>query len=179
VNRSRSKAVFLDRDGTLMWDPGFCSDPSQVELLPGIPAALARLQSAGFKLVIVTNQSGIGRGFFTEAEFRTVQDRLQELLKPVEIAAVYFCPDHPDRATNWRKPGPGMLLQAAENLDIDLSASFMVGDKESDVQAGVNAGVQAAIRVDPSADGLAEIGRNVWVVQDLEAAADVILRLGD
>jgi D-glycero-D-manno-heptose 1,7-bisphosphate phosphatase len=179
VSRSRSKAVFLDRDGTLMWDPGFCSDPAQVELLPGVQAAMARLQSAGFKLVIATNQSGIGRGFFTEAEFWAVQDRLRELLKPVEIAAVYFCPDHPDRATNCRKPGPGMLLQAAVDLDIDLSASFMVGDKESDVQAGLNAGVQAAIRVDPSAVAAAKISQNIWSVPDLSTAADVIFGLGD
>ena len=176
MNRARSKAVFLDRDDTLMRDPGFCSDPAQVELLPGVQAALARLQSAGFKLVIVTNQSGIGRGFFTETEFWAVQDRLHRLLKPVKIAAVYFCPDRPDQATNCRKPGPGMLLQAARDLDIDLSASCMIGDKESDVQAGVNAGVQAAIRIDRSGDAPTKITQNVWVVQDLEAAVDVILR---
>ncbi|MBV9491659.1 MAG: HAD family hydrolase [Verrucomicrobia bacterium] len=136
------KAVFLDRDGTLMVDAGYCARPEDVRLLPGVQTGLARLRSAGLTLVIVTNQSGLGRGYFDEAAFWRVQDAFEAQLGSKFIDAVYFCPDHPARPSSRRKPGPGMLLEAARDLGLSLGESYLLGDKESDVEAGLAAGVK-------------------------------------
>ena len=106
-------AVFLDRDGTLMHDTGYVGDPASVEIYLGVPGGLARLKARGFKTVIVTNQSGIARGYFTDVDFHKVQARFEELIGPGLIDAVYYCAEHPDTASERRKPGPGMLLEAA------------------------------------------------------------------
>lgn len=139
------KAIFLDRDGTLMKDVGYCSNPDDVELLEGVGALLPKLKAAGFKLIIVTNQSGIGRGYFTEEDFWSVQHELEKQLGPGVIDSVYFCADTPEHETERRKPNPGMLVEAARTLGIDLERSYMVGDKPSDAQAGIRAGVRASI----------------------------------
>jgi D-glycero-D-manno-heptose 1,7-bisphosphate phosphatase len=145
VKPPRQKAIFLDRDGTLIKDVGYCSRPAEVELLEGVSALLPRLKSAGFKLIIVTNQSGIGRGFFTEEDFWAVQRELQTQLGAGLIDATYFCADTPEQKSARRKPNPGMLLEAATDLSIDLDQSYMVGDKVSDAEAGIRAGVRATI----------------------------------
>jgi len=139
------KAIFLDRDGTLMKDVGYCSTPGEVELVEGVRRLLPKLKAAGFKLVIVTNQSGIGRGYFTEEDFWSVQRELESQLGSGVIDATYFCPDTPQNETSRRKPNPGMLMEASRQLGIDLSRSYMVGDKITDAQAGIRAGVRAAI----------------------------------
>jgi D-glycero-D-manno-heptose 1,7-bisphosphate phosphatase len=139
------KAIFLDRDGTLMRDTGYCSNPGEVELLEDVARLLPELRKAGFKLIIVTNQSGIGRGYFTEEDFWAVQHELEKQLGPGVIDATYFCADTPQNASDRRKPNPGMLLQAAGELGIDLKQSYMVGDKLSDAEAGIRAGVKATI----------------------------------
>ena len=139
------KAIFLDRDGTLMKDVGYCSDPDDVELMEGVGRLLPKLKEAGFKLVIVTNQSGIGRGYFTEEDFWSVQNELEKQLGPAVIDAIYFCADTPQSESARRKPNPGMLLEAARELSIDLRQSYMVGDKASDAEAGIRAGVRATI----------------------------------
>jgi len=146
-NRDRGveKAIFLDRDGTLIRDVGYCSKARDVELLEGVGKLLPRLKAAGFRLVIVTNQSGIGRGYFTEADFWSVQNELEKQLGPGVIDATYFCADTPQNESERRKPNPGMLLEAARELGIDLERSYMVGDKVSDTQAGIRAGVRASI----------------------------------
>jgi D-glycero-D-manno-heptose 1,7-bisphosphate phosphatase len=141
------KAVFLDRDGTLIDDVGYCADPAQVKLLDGVAELLPKLKSAGFLLIIITNQSGIGRGYFDEADFWRVQNEISRQLGDKLIDATYFCPDRPENATLKRKPAPGMILEAATELGIDLKQSYMVGDKVSDVEAGMRAGVKAAILV--------------------------------
>jgi D-glycero-D-manno-heptose 1,7-bisphosphate phosphatase len=139
------KAIFLDRDGTLMKDVGYCSKPDDVELLEGVGELLPKLKSAGFKLIIVTNQSGIGRGYFTEEDFWSVQHELEKQLGPGVIDSTYFCADTPENESERRKPNPGMLLEASRALGIDLEQSYMVGDKPSDAQAGIRAGVRATI----------------------------------
>ena len=159
-----------------MIDPGYPSKPEQVHLLPGVKEGLISLQSAGFKLVIVTNQSGIGRGYFSETDFRAVQERLESLLGENLISATYFCPDHPEKASNRRKPAPGMLFEAATDLDLDISASFMIGDKASDIEAGLNAGVKAAVWVTDSPAATFADRKEVWVVGDFRAATAMILR---
>jgi len=150
VDRTKLKAIFLDRDGTLMHDVGYCADPAQVQLLEGVTELLPKLKEAGFILVIITNQSGIGRGYFRESDFRDVQEELGRKIGADVIDATYFCPDPPDTASGRRKPQPGMLLEAANDLGIDLKQSYMVGDKISDVEAGIHAGVKAAILLEPA-----------------------------
>jgi len=134
----RRRAVFLDRDGTLIVERDYLADPAGVELVPGVVDALKRLQHAGLLLVIVTNQSGIARGLYSEADFRAVQARLLALLEAdgVRIDATYFCPHHPDITgpCSCRKPGPGMYHEAERDLAVDLAASFYVGDRARDVE---------------------------------------------
>jgi D,D-heptose 1,7-bisphosphate phosphatase len=137
-------AVFLDRDGTVMEDTGYPDDPDDVRLLTGAAAAIARLNRAGLLVVLVTNQSGIGRGFYDEAAFRAVQRRLVEALaaEDAHLDAVYFCPHSPDREPpcDCRKPAAGMFERAARDHSIDLAASFFVGDRTRDIQAGLDRG---------------------------------------
>jgi D-glycero-D-manno-heptose 1,7-bisphosphate phosphatase len=167
-----AKAVLLDRDGTLMRDVPYCSDPNQVQILPGVTDSLRRLRDHGFKLVIVTNQSGIGRGFFDEATFWKVQAAFEQRLGSDLIDATYFCSDHPNHATDRRKPGPGMLIEAGRDLELDLPACFIIGDSESDVEAGIRAGVKAAVLIGTTT----EKGRDrVWIANSFRQAVEFIL----
>lgn len=181
-------AVFLDRDGTLIENVHYLADPAHVRLLPGTVASLKRLRAAGFVCVVVTNQSGIGRGLLTEDDLVRVHEELTRQLaaEGVWLDAYYHCPVVPacDDPTvveyEDRKPGPGMLLRAARGLGLDLSASWMVGDLISDVLAGFHAGCRGSILI-----GAGERRRGVGVescpgvgyhtVDDLSAAADLIL----
>lgn len=142
MTASAAPAVFLDRDGTLIEDLGYPRDPERVRLLRGVEEGLQRLRCEGFLLVVVGNQSGIGRGIVSEAEARAVHARFAALLKQRGIAldAVKYCPHAPWEGCACRKPSPCMLLEAAAELGIDLGASYMVGDKLSDVLAGRRAG---------------------------------------
>jgi D-glycero-D-manno-heptose 1,7-bisphosphate phosphatase len=139
---TQPKAAFLDRDGTLIFDPGYLADPDGVRLLPGVPEALRRLRDADFLLVIVSNQSGIARGLYTADDLARVHARLVELLaqEGIAFAAAEYCQHGPEDACSCRKPAPGMILAAAAALDIDLPGSAMVGDKVADVLAGLAAG---------------------------------------
>jgi D-glycero-D-manno-heptose 1,7-bisphosphate phosphatase len=173
---AKQKAIFLDRDGTLIKDVGYCSRPAEVELLEGVNELLPRLKDLGFKLVIVTNQSGIGRGYFTEKDFWAVQHELEKQLGEGVIDATYFCPDTPQQESSRRKPNPGMLLEAATDLDVDLDQSYMVGDKASDAEAGIRAGVRATILFDANAPrGTAESGATL-VAKDFFEVVEFILR---
>jgi D-glycero-D-manno-heptose 1,7-bisphosphate phosphatase len=167
-------AVFLDRDGTLMREVNYCSDPEQVEIFAGVPEALMRLRMAGYKLIVVSNQASIGRGYFTEEQYRAVAAEVARAVLPATFDGVYFCPDRPDRATYRRKPAPGMIFEAQRDHDIDLARSFFIGDKAIDIECGRNAGVRTILvktgyganetRADPH-----------WIAEDLGAAADIIL----
>jgi histidinol-phosphate phosphatase family protein len=134
-------ALFLDRDGTLIVDVGYPRDPALVEPLPGAIDALRELQHS-YALVIISNQSGIGRGLITEAEAAAVHARTVELFAAggVTFAGAYYCPHSPDAACRCRKPAPGLLFDAARELDLDLARSIMIGDKPSDLEAGRAAG---------------------------------------
>lgn len=137
--------LFLDRDGVIIKDCNYISDPESVELLPGVGEALSSAVEAGFKLVIITNQSGIGRGYFSEADFLKVQLRLDELLAEfgvvVEVAA--YCPHDPVDNCNCRKPMTGLVDEMSEVLTWSTEHTFMVGDKISDVELGKNMGVKS------------------------------------
>jgi len=140
-----SPAVFLDRDGTLMEEVYYCNDPSQVKVFPGAADALAQARAAGFRTIIITNQSGIARGRMTEEQAQAVRTEFYRQLGPNMIDAYYSCADHPDTPSARRKPEPGMLLEAAAEHDLDLTKSWCVGDKVSDIESGRRAGVRTIL----------------------------------
>ncbi len=135
-------AVFLDRDGTLVRETGYLSDPQALELLPGVGRALRNLVAAGVPLVLVSNQSGVGRGMFTARDVHAVMARLRAELRvhAVELSAIYFCPHRPDERCPCRKPRTGLLERAAEDLQLSLVDSVMIGDKRIDAATGRSAG---------------------------------------
>jgi D-glycero-D-manno-heptose 1,7-bisphosphate phosphatase len=139
------RAVFFDRDGTLMEDVHYCGDPAMVKVYPGVSGALRRLKEAGFATVIVSNQSGIGRGWITEAQYRAVEGEFLRQAGAGLIDASYFCPDAPGAPSTCRKPAPGMLLDAARDLGLDLARSFLVGDKSDDIECGRRAGARTIL----------------------------------
>jgi len=135
-------AVFFDRDGTLMEEVHYCGEPGLVRVYAGVPEALRNLKAAGYRTFIVSNQSGIGRGYITEAEYRAVEAELLRQIGEGLIDASYFCPDPPGTPSSRRKPEPGMLLEAAAEYGIDLARSYMIGDKADDVECGRRAGAK-------------------------------------
>ena len=140
-------AVFLDRDGTLVGEKGYLDDPSGLALLPGVAEALRTLAAAGFALVVVSNQSGVGRGYFPLATAYATMAALRRVLRGhgVELDAIYFCPHRPDERCACRKPGAAMLQQAMRNLRLDLKQSFVVGDKLLDVATAHRVGAHGVL----------------------------------
>jgi D-glycero-D-manno-heptose 1,7-bisphosphate phosphatase len=144
-----NRAIFLDRDGTLIAEKNYLHRPEDVEIFPGAGAALKRLADAGFKLVMVTNQSGIGRGYFTLADAERVNEQLaREFARDgVRFEKIYLAPEAPDQTSRGRKPSPQFLFDARDEFDLNLAESFMVGDKLIDLECGWNAGVKKSILV--------------------------------
>ena len=169
-------AIFLDRDGTLMTDVAYCGDPARVAVFPGAPAALARLRAGGYRLILVTNQSGIGRGYFTEADFARVQAEFFRQLGPGLIDAAYHCPDAPAAATERRKPGAGMLREAAAEHHLDLGRSFLIGDSPVDLACGRRASLAGVVLVRTGQDpARAALCQPDLLADDLDAAVTWIL----
>jgi histidinol-phosphate phosphatase family protein len=139
--------LFLDRDGTLIREEHFLRDPSKVALELGAVAGLQRFMAAGYRLVVVSNQSGVGRGLISEEEVESVNSKVAELLaaQGVFISSWYYCPHHPDEECRCRKPGPALFEAASALCPVDWGRSLMIGDKPSDVQAGLNLGMQAVL----------------------------------
>lgn len=139
--------VFLDRDGTLNYDPGYLKVAADLKLLPGVGPALARLKRAGAKLVVVTNQSGVGRGIFTLKDLEAVHARLEGLLEQEDVAldAIYFCPHHPDDGCHCRKPEVGMVERSVSELHLDLRRSYLIGDHARDIQLAYRVGAKAIL----------------------------------
>jgi D-glycero-D-manno-heptose 1,7-bisphosphate phosphatase len=167
-------AVFLDRDGTLMRDADYCGDPKDVEVFPEAREALQRLKEKGYKLVIITNQSGIGRGYFNEAQYRAVEAEFLRQLGEGLIDASYYCPELPGSDSVRRKPGPGMIFEAQRDHRLDLRRSFMIGDKASDIGCGRNASVRTILVQTGYGGGQKNVGAD-WVARDIADAADIIL----
>ncbi len=149
-----NKAVFLDRDNTIIEDPGYINNPGQVKLIPGAAGALADLRKMGYKIIVVSNQSGIARGLITEQALAQIHERLKQLLaqQNAYVDRIYYCPFHPDgviqkfrKDSDLRKPKPGMLLMAANEMNIDLAGSWMVGNDYRDVAAGKAAGCRTIL----------------------------------
>jgi D-glycero-D-manno-heptose 1,7-bisphosphate phosphatase len=153
------KAIFMDRDNTLINDPGYINHPDQVNLLDGVPEALIELKALGYKLVVVTNQSAVARGIVTEKVLDEIHHRLEELLaeKNASLDRIYYCPYHPEgvvpeysKESDCRKPAPGMFQKAAAEMDLDLSQSWCIGDSLQDVEAGQRAGCRTILITKPS-----------------------------
>lgn len=153
----------------------YCSDPEKVSLEPGVHEALRRLKAAGFKNIVITNQSGIGRGYMTEQQYRAVEAEVLRQIGPELLDATYFCPDAPGQPSTRRKPQIGMVLEAVADHDLDLSRSFFVGDKTSDIECGRNAGIRTIL----VQTGHAETSDTVspdFIAKDVVAAVDIILK---
>ncbi len=178
-------AIFLDRDGTLIEDVDYLSDPKDIRIIPGVIEGLTRLAQAGFARVIVTNQSGVGRGIITLSQLEEIHDEMARLFaeQGVIFDAIYSCPEVPSGNSEAevehedRKPGPGMLKRAARELGLDLAASWMIGDKQSDVLAGYNAGCRSIrLRTGKGRSISPGVGNAEHpIVDDLLAAASLIL----
>jgi len=136
-------AVFLDRDGTINEDKGYIGDPEDIVLISGAAEAIKKLNERGIPVIVITNQSGLARGFYTEADLDTVNERLDALLKAkgAHIDGLYYCPHHPDDKCGCRKPETKLIAEAARDHNIDLARSVMVGDKYSDMELGRRAGM--------------------------------------
>jgi D-glycero-D-manno-heptose 1,7-bisphosphate phosphatase len=177
-----NRAVFLDRDGTLIAEKNYLSRPEDVVIFSGAGAALKRLQDAGFKLFIVTNQSGIGRGYYTLADAEKVNAHLcAELASDgVRFEKIYLAPEAPEQPSRGRKPSPQFLFDARDEFNLDLVQSYMVGDKLIDLECGWNAGVKKSILVrtgygaETEREPAGKISDAV-IVDDLQAAAEWIL----
>src|SRR5260221_9320441 len=176
-------AVFLDRDGTLIAEKNYLCRPEDVEIFPGTGAALKRLQDAGFMLFMVSNQSGVGRGYFTLADVDRVNEHLGRELAcdGVRFEKIYIAPEAPDQPSRGRKPSPQFLFDARDEFGLNLAESFMVGDKLIDLECGWNAGVKKSILVrtgygaDVEQEAADQITRAV-IVNDLPGVADWIIK---
>ncbi len=184
--------VFLDRDGVIIRDVGYCNHPDRVELLPGSAAAIRKLNTAGVLAIVTSNQSGIARGFFTEEILEEINARMRELLamRDARIDALYYAPQHPnaklpeyrDDPDGMVKPKTGMIRKAREEWPIDMRLSYMVGDKPADVEFGRNAGLTTLLT--KSGFGLGEVTyrRHLWkvepdaIVEDLREAVKWIIK---
>jgi D-glycero-D-manno-heptose 1,7-bisphosphate phosphatase len=179
MGMTERQAVFLDRDGTLIRDAGYLADPAQVELLPHTIAGLKLLHARGLLLIVVSNQSGVGRGMFAPAALEQVHGRMVELLAEHQVALdrAYYCLHAPWDGCACRKPLPGLIQQAANEVAIDLTRSFMVGDKASDIVAGRRAGCRTILIGAPRAESQDRSEATPdYAVPDLLAAARWIER---
>ena len=190
------RAVFLDRDNTIIDNDGYLGDPSRVKLLPGAATALTSLRALGYRLIVVSNQSGVARGMFKETDVEAVNDEMSRQLREqagAYIDASYYCPFHPHAPLaefridhDWRKPKPGMLLQAAADFGLDLAQCWMVGDQWRDIAAGTAAGCRTIMLRDPERkDAGGEEAERMngtvspsFVVRSLTDAARIIVREG-
>lgn len=157
-----------------MRDVDYCGDPAQVEVFPGASGALRRLKANGYKLIIVTNQSGMARGYFSEDDYRAVEKEFLQQLEEGLIDATYFCPDAPDTNSPRRKPAPGMIFEAQREHGLDLARSYIIGDKTSDIDCGRNAAVRTILVQTGYGAREGDCGAD-WIARDLAHAAEIIL----
>ncbi len=176
-----ARYILLDRDGTIIFDKHYLSDPDGVELLPGAAEGLQRMVELGFKIGVLTNQSGVGRGYYSHDSVHACNKRMAELLKPygVEIEGVYYCPHAPEDECDCRKPKAGLMEQAIEAHGFDPSEAFMIGDKEADMGVGQNTGATTILvrtgkgkEHEERCQGMAD-----FVADDLGEAAEFIASL--
>lgn len=145
----QNKAVFIDRDDTINRDVPYCSHPEDFKLLPGVGEGIKFLKENGFKIIIITNQSGIARGYFTKETLDRIHDRMRSDLAGygASVDAIYYCPHHPDEGCDCRKPKPKMIFEAARDFDINIAQSYVIGDSEADIEMGNKAGCKKSLKV--------------------------------
>ena len=148
------RAVFLDRDGTIIEDVGYLDDCSRIKFLPGAVEFIRLLNKSGYKVIVVTNQAGVAKGYFSEEKLQEINARLLAIISGLgaHINKIYYCPHHIEgtveeykKECSWRKPNPGMIKEAAREYDLDMANSFMIGDKISDIEAGYRAGCRTIL----------------------------------
>ena len=177
--KQQRRFIVLDRDGTIVEEGEYLSQPEQVKLIPSAGAALRELQQMGFGLVVITNQSGVGRGIFDQDRLDLIHERLKQLLdrEGVHLDGLYVCPHKPDDHCSCRKPKLGLLQKAAEDLGFSLERSIVIGDKAGDIEMGRTAGVVTfLVRTGYGAQWENAIAAD-FVVDDLAAATATIRRL--
>lgn len=172
------KVVILDRDGTMVIDRGYLDDPAGLEFEPGAAAGLRQMHSHGYRLIVITNQSGIGRGFFAMDRLEAMNARLADMAAQAgaPLAGIYYCPHTPEDACTCRKPEQDLMRRAALDLGFDPAAAVVIGDKESDVAFGRRAGATTILIAPRTPDAPAT--RADFVAPDLEAAARIVLSAG-
>ena len=171
--------VVLDRDGTVIVERHYLSDPDQVELIPGAGPSLLALSRLGLGLLIATNQSGIGRGYFDQLTLDQVHNRLRSLLEAedVQLDGIYFCPHLPEDLCSCRKPETGMLEQAAGQIGLDSSTSFVVGDNQADIELGRRVGATTLLVRTGYGAKVESTAQSDYVVDDITGAASIIQQL--
>ncbi len=176
-------AVFMDRDGTVSKEIGYVNHPARYELLPRTATAIKKLNQAGIKAILTTNQAGVARGYFKEEMILKVHDKLEKLLeeKDAYLDAIYYCPHHPDvgegkyrQKCNCRKPEPGLLIRGKEEFDINLAKSYMIGDKISDVEVGQKVGAKGILVLTGYGIGAYKYERDQWQVEPDYIAKDLL-----
>lgn len=160
----KNRAVFVDRDGTINVDVHYLNDPNEFEMYPGVGEGVKRLKSNGFKIIIVTNQSGIGRGYFSERQLSDVHERMKIEFRKfgVELDGVYYCPHHPDDNCNCRKPNTGLFEKAIKEHNVDAGKSYVLGDKPLDVAAGKKIGARTVLIPEPHEREAILSEKNEW-----------------
>ena len=163
--------LLIDRDDTVLDDPGYLSDPAAIKFLPGAIEGLRLFHNRGWPIVVITNQSGIGRGYFGEGEVKAIHHRFTELLKAegIEIAGIYLCPHAPEEGCGCRKPEPALAEQAATELGLELKRSVMVGDKLSDLELGRRIGASYVAQVVAKSEALSQADGHFQSLEELAA----------
>lgn len=178
-SNASGKVVILDRDGTIVVDRGYLADPAGLEFLPGAAEGLRLMHQRGCRLVVITNQSGVGRGLFSLGRLHEMNSRLEDMvrLRDARIERIYYCPHRPDENCRCRKPQTKLLMDAARDLSFEPAKAVVIGDKSADIEFGRRAG---AVTMLVSSDGLSSDGKRTaadYVVRDLLDAAAMIDRL--
>ena len=185
-----NKAVFLDKDGTISKDVGYLDDPAKLEVFPYSAKAIKMLNDAGFKVIVVSNQAGIARGLLTEDTLQAIDKKIHKIIlnSGGVIDAIYYCPHHPEHGIHPfkkqcenRKPNPGMLLRGKKEFDLDMSKSYLIGDKLSDIEAGYNAGVKTILvktgyGVEHAKNDKLKKLKPVWIAENLLDAVEWIIK---
>ncbi len=181
------KAVFLDRDGTIIEDVGYLNNPENIKFIPGSISAIKKLNEAGYKIVIITNQAGVARGLIREDILQTIDKTINKhiLSNGAHIDAIYYCPHHPEHGVypykqdcECRKPNPGMLKKAASDLELDMKNSFVIGDKWSDVEVGKNMELKTALVLTGKGKNQKEklTAKPDFIAKNLAEAVDWVLK---
>jgi histidinol-phosphate phosphatase family protein len=169
----KNRAVFLDRDGTIARDVHYCRCPEDFELLPTVPEAIKLLNDSGFKVIVITNQSGIARGYFTEQMLALIHQKMKDELAKhgAKVDAIYYCPHHPDDGCDCRKPKTALFHRATQEMEIDFNLSYVIGDLPMDIEAGRALGCKTILVTTGPKGGNAVLDRPDYIADSLIKAA--------